>query len=533
MTGGSRILLCMLALAWVPRAGLFAQEPLHFAGSLESTSVFDDGEDSPYRGFHSNNYLRLTASKGRFSAGLQAEWYPDPMPGFDLSLTGAGVPLKYVTYNGGSWQFTAGDFYEQFGSGLILRSWEDRDLGLGNSLGGVRAAADLMDGALSLKGLGGVPRSGLGYASTAVFGGDAVLSLLRLLAPESEHSLTLEGSVLDRYEWDTEADIGLLLGGAVPRNVLLYSARTSYAWKSLLLKAEYVGKGKDFTAVHKDGSSDGYTLAGGRAASVELNFSSGPFYGTASWRYLDNMAWRAFRTTGTLTVSNTLNYLPALCQQQTYMLAGLNPYETYVEGENGFRGDLYYRFRRGTALGGKYGMKLHAGGSWINALGKVLPRRDGDYLAYRDLNVDLDRTWSRKFKTTLFVSIQESSPTHGNRKATNAQNVFVLEGLNKFSRGLSLRWELQYLYSQELTKDWSAALLELGIAPSWTISASDMYNHGDTREHYPNLSVAYSKESFRAMLGYGRHREGMFCSGGVCRWQPEYKGAGLALQWSF
>jgi len=533
MTFRGRLLLVALAAAWLFHGTASAQQPFSFHGSLESNSVYDDEGDSPYKGFHSNNYLKLTASKGRFSAGLQAEWYPDPMPGFDLSLKGFGVPLKYVAWDGGNWQVTAGDFYEQFGSGLVLRSWEDRDLGLNNSLGGLRLGADFLDGALSLKGLGAVPRSGLGYASTAVFGGDAVLSLLQLIAPGSAHALTLEGSVLDRYEWRTEEDIAVLLGAPAPENVLLYSARMSYAWQSLLVKAEYVGKGKDFSAVHQNGASDTYTLSGGKAATVEVNYASGPFSGTVSWRYLDNMASRAYRTTGTLGISNTLNYLPALCQQQTYMLAGLNPYETYVEGENGVRGDFYYRFRRGSALGGKYGMKLHVGGSWIDALGKVLPRRDGNYLAYRDLNIDLDRTWSRRFKTTFFVSIQENSPTHGNRKATNAQNVFVLEGLNKLSRTVSLRWELQYLYSEELTRDWMAGLLEVGIAPSWSLSVSDMYNHGDTGEHYWNASVAYSKESFRVMLSYGRRREGMFCSGGVCRWQPEYKGAGLALQWSF
>lgn len=534
MNTGRRLLLVTLTLTCLSRVSVFAQDHrFSFHGSLESSSVFDHDKSSPYYGFHFNNYAKFTLGYGRFSAGLQAEWYPNPLPGMDLSLKGFGVPMKYVAWDGGPVKVTVGDFYEQFGSGLILRAWEDRDLGLNNSLGGLRLSADFLDGALGVKALGGFPRSGLRYSNTAVFGGDAVLSLIRLINPESEHAVTVEGSILDRFEWRTPEDIGLLMGSPAPSNVLMYSVRMSYAWRSLLVKAEYVGKGKDFTAIHHDGNSDTYVLSGGRAATVEANYASGPFSGTVSWRYLDNMAWRAFRTTGTLGISNTLNYLPAFCQQQTYMLACLNPYETYVEGENAFRGDFYYRFRRGSALGGKYGMKLHVGGSWINALGKVLPRRDTDYLAYRDLNIDVDRTWTRNFKTTLFVSIQESSPTHGNRKATNAQNVFVLEGLNKFSRGISLRWELQYLYSQELTRDWMAALLELGIAPSWMVSVSDMYNHGSTKEHYWNVSVAYSREAFRAMLGYGRHREGMFCSGGVCRWQPEYKGVSLSLQWSF
>ena len=84
--------------------------------------------------------------------------------------------------------------------------------------------------------------------------------------------------------------------------------------------------------------------------------------------------------------------------QQTYMLAGLNPYVTYADGEIGFQGDLYYTFRRGSALGGRYGMKLHVGGCWIDALPFALPDRDVPWLAYRDINIDLERRWTRDFQ---------------------------------------------------------------------------------------------------------------------------------------
>ena len=258
----------------------------------------------------------------------------------------------------------------------------------------------------------------------------------------------------------------------------------------------------------------------------------GGFSLSVSGRLLDNMATRSYRTLGSLSPSNTLNYLPALCQQQTYMLASLNPYETFAEGEWGLRGDAYYRFARGSLLGGKYGMTLHVGGSWINALGKVLPRRDRDHLAYRDINIDLSRKWTAALRTKIFVSIQENSPTHGNRNATEAQNVFVLEGQYNFTPKMSLRAELQYLYSRERERDWMAALLEFGLAPHWSVTVSDMFNHGSTRDHYWNVSASWTKDTFKCILGYGHNREGMVCSGGVCRWQPEYTGLFLRLQYA-
>lgn len=484
-------------------------------GSFESNSIY---EPSPQPGgLYSNNYLKLDYVNGRFGAGMQGEvYYPSPLPGYDLSLRGIGLPVKYVSWNGGSWSVTAGDFYGQFGSGLVLRCHEDRNLGLANSLGGIKFSSAFLDDALSVTVLSGVPRQGLGYASSLVSGADVALSL---------GDFSFGASVVDRTEWKQEEDMSQLLGAGAPGNVFMYSGRAGWSHGAFQATAEYVQKSRDFTAVHKASAGDSYTLEGGRAFLGNLLYLDKKFTASISYRYLYNMDFAARRTLGTKVVSNTLNYLPALCRQQTYMLACLNPYETYSQGESGFAGELSWRPVKG--------LSLLAGGSWIDGLGAVLPLREKNHLAYRDFYAGATYRWSRKMETTLYVSIQESSPTHGNRKATNAQNVFVLEGTYRPSYDFSIRGELQYLYSQELTKDWMAALVELDIAQRWNISLSDMYNHGSTKEHYWNVGIAYAGSGFRIMAGYGHSREGMVCSGGVCRYQPEYKGAFVRLQWFF
>ena len=507
-------------------------------GSVESSSIlyFDDTHigAAPIP-FGSNNYLKLDWTKGRFSAGLQAEYYPEPLAGYPSELKGAGLPGLYASWNAEHLQLTAGTFYGQLGSGLAFRSWEDRELGLNNSVMG--GLAVLRYKGLTAKVFGGAPRYGIWpLAGVVVAGGDLSFDLLPLLGKESEHTIRLEGSIVDRYSQDTDA--GLLYLASlndfrIPRSVLTWSGRLQYAWNGFSLRGEYVGKGRDFYTEALPGAKEGYRLKGGNAQLIEANFAKGGFSASLTLRRLENMTSRTFLTAQSPSPANTLNYLPSLCMQQTYMLAGLNPYVTCADGEAGFQGDIYYRFRRGSALGGKYGMKFHVGGSWINALPCALPDRDVPYLAYRDINIDLERAWSRKFRTILFVSIQENSPTHGNRKATDAQNVFVLDGLYRFTKTTSVRVELQYLYSQELTRDWMASLVELSFAPHWSVSLSDMYNHGDTRVHYYNLGVSYAYNSFSVSLNAGRNREGMVCSGGVCRWQPAYKGISLRLQWSF
>ena len=534
------ILFAILLFAGCLPAALKAQDKGRVTGSVESNSIYyldDSVIGSPEHPWGSNNYLKLDYARGGFTAGLQAEYYPQALAGYPAELKGAGLTGLYAAWNGDWLEATAGSFFEQLGSGLLLRTWEDRELGLNNALMGGRLTFHTPNRGLTMKVLGGLPKYGLWPTKgTAVAGADLSFDLLPLFGRESDHSIILEGSIVDRFSSQVEDNIAFLAttgGFEVPSQVLSWSGRLQYSVGGFSLKGEYVGKGNDFYTEHLRHSKQAYRLKRGNAQLVELNYAVGSFSAAVTLRRLENMTDRIFLTASNPSPANTLNYLPSLCMQQTYMLAGLNPYVTYADGEAGFQGDLYYTFRRGTALGGKYGMKLHVGGSWIEALPCALPDRDTRWLAYRDINIDLERTWSRKFKTILFVSIQENSPTHGNGKRTDAQNVFVLDALYRFSTTVSLRTELQYLYSQELTRDWMAGLVELSFAPHWSISASDMYNHGSSKVHYYNIGAAYSWNSLNISLNAGRTREGMVCSGGVCRWQPAFKGVSLRAQWSF
>ena len=509
-------------------------------GSLESTSVYqlpDLPRGISAYSWGSHNYLKLDWSGKALAAGIQAEYYPQLLPGFPSELKGAGITGLYASWISPAVEATAGTFYEQFGSGLILRNWEDRELGVNNVMAGGRLALRTPSRFLSLKLLGGVPLYGLRpFSSVFVSGGDLSLDLLSLDGISSGASLALEGSLVDRYSRETAGDILMLAakgGFEVPAHILSWSARIRCSYAGFSLRGEYAAKGQDFYMQRLQGMREIPLSRQGSALMLEMNYARGTFSGTFTLRRLENMAHRIFHASRSTSSANTLNYLPSLCMQQTYMLASLNPYETYADGEAGFQGDIYYTFRRGTLPGGKYGMRIHLGGSWINALPSALPDRETPSLAYRDINIEVDRKWSRQLKTILFVSIQENSPTHGNGKRTDAQNVFVLDALYTFAGSASMRTELQYLYSQELSRDWMAALLEISPIPHFSFSVSDMYNHGDSHLHYYNIGASYTRNAMTLSLNAGRTREGMICSGGVCRWQPGYKGFCLRFQWSF
>ncbi len=65
--------------------------------------------------------------------GVRLEYKQYPLPGRE-EKKGWGLPYFYAHGRYRSFDLTLGDFYEQFGSGLLFRAYEDRFLGLDNAV---------------------------------------------------------------------------------------------------------------------------------------------------------------------------------------------------------------------------------------------------------------------------------------------------------------------------------------------------------------------------------------------------------------
>ena len=90
--------------------------------------------------------------------GGRFEFLEHPLPGFENDFKGWGVPHIYAKFTPCSeLEVTLGDFYDQFGSGLIFRSYEERSLGIDNSIRGARIAATPFKG-VRFKFLEGIQR---------------------------------------------------------------------------------------------------------------------------------------------------------------------------------------------------------------------------------------------------------------------------------------------------------------------------------------------------------------------------------------
>lgn len=513
------------------------------ANNFLPTSGFDPNlsylNGSPYA---SNNYLKVDYYKGRISAGLQLEGYFPNTVGYPYSQNKISLSNLYFSWTEDAYSVTAGSFYEQLGSGLLFRSWEDRALGLNNAIVGARATYSYNE-IFSAKVFAGVPRLGklavaaeskffgLGLSNALVAAADASVSISDIMGAD-QFSLALEGSLLYKHESMT-SDVMML--GCKEDNIG-WSARLNAEAQGFYLKGEYVDAGMQYI-------NPFFEAKRGTAQLVEMGYNSRGLGVSITGRRVHRMNQQIY--TGDMSYSaeaNVLSYCPAMCTQYTYMLTTLVPYSPVVgtngrvAGEAGGQIDAFYNFRRGTKIGGKRGMKVHANFSTYYSLDSDGGMKNSELL-FRDFSFDVEKQWTKKFKMTFLYSLQdynkEESTSGGGYAYVGMSHTVVADLLYKWTSKFSTRLELQYLASKGYQKDWMAALLEVSFAPHWSVFASDMYNHGSSGMHYYNAGVSYAYKWVRVAAGYGRYRAGYICSGGVCRMIPAYTGANLTLTATF
>ncbi len=510
-------------------------------GSFETNSIYyvqdtRTGAIAPDDKFGSNNYLKIDYYNGKFSAGVQMEGYLPVLQGYPTNLTKVALTNYYAAWTDKSFSVTAGTFYDQFGSGLLFRSYEDRTLGMNNALTGARFTYNYKD-IVGVKLIWGMPRLGMKFTDTQARGGDISFSISNL-AGWKNLSLAIEGSVLNRYE---KISADLKEEGARPSSTG-FSGRINFEHKGFIVRAEYVDAGeRHYPNSAYDGVNDPRIdlIKNGNAQLLELGYSGHGLGVNVTARRLEYMDMPIeYRNTST---SNSMNYIPALTAQYSYLLTNLNPYivqpSTFFgshisPGEIGGQVDIYYNVARRTKLGGKRGMKLGLNYSIYYSLQKDRSLK-ADNLLWQSVNFTLEKQITRRFKLNFLYSFQEYNDSHGVNNITWKSNIFVADMLYKFTPTISARLELQYLLSRDDDKDWMAALAEVNFAPHWSVFVSDMFNHGSTKTHYYNAGVSFTKSRTRIQLSYGRNRAGVVCSGGVCRNIPAYTGANLMITTSF
>jgi hypothetical protein len=510
--------------------------------------------------FLSNVFGNINYTKGKFMAGARYEAYNNVRQGFLPGYKGQGIVNRYARYQTQLLDITIGNFYEQFGNGLTLRSYYEPGLLYDNSIDGARIISNPLKG-ITLKGVIGKQRIFFGTGPGIVRGVDGEVNLNELfdsILGSKKTRIILGGSFVSKFQSAQDPDLVL------PQNVGCYGGRANIIRGGFNLNTEYVYKINDPSA------DNNKSYKSGEALYLTTSYATKGFSLLFQGKRIDNMSYRSDRNE---SLQNLLiNYLPATTRQHTYVLAALNPYATQLKGEIGFMGEMQYKIKKNTPLGGKYGTEITVNYSQANGLNQIpvgdsltsmnFYRTDWSFKElrpsshkqyYHDFFIEINKKISKKFKMTLMYCnqlynrniIQFNSENAGYKKLY--ADIGIMDLTYKYKPSSSIRLEMQGLWvaNQETETNsnlvakgnWATALVEWWPNGHFFIALYDQYNYGNPNEklkvHYYLGTIGYNKDAHRISLSYGKQSAGIFCVGGVCRVVPASNGLTLSITSSF
>ena len=551
----------ILILAIIPTLS-WAQDTVIIVGSIQHEGLFPtDMSEVPKQPdwakitHLTNTYLDLgirwdhnTNNNAGFR-GLEfitrAELTEWPMLGYDTDFGGYGISHLHVGANFDWGKITIGDVYGQFGSGMVLRLYEDRALGVDNALRGGKIEATPYKG-IYFTALGGKQRRywncyddgawGWNYKQDAVLGANLELGLQEWIPQlqEAGANLTIGGSYVSKYQ---KADTILFIDPSamqaymynLPDWVGAGSVRAQLQMKGWNAMVEYAYKANDPSILNN------YSYNHGEALLMSLSYSQKGLAVLAQVKRSENMSFRSDRQAN--LIAGTINHMPPFAMQHTYMLTSLYPYSTdLIANEWAFQGEVRYTWKRGTAMGGKYGTTLKLNASHIRGTSDTwFGMSEEPY--YTDVNLELNKKINKQWYIGAMAMYQTYNKRIIGKSGIARSGIGVVEAKYAMNKKVQMRAELQYLYSRQYEGQWIAALYELSLWRQLVLSGQWMYNIGHapdaTNGHYYTVAATYTHGAHRLMAGYTKTRAGFNCSGGVCRYVPEQQGVTLTYNFTW
>jgi hypothetical protein len=499
------------------------------------------GADEIPEDFAINSYLEVRYTNKNFEAGFRYELFMPQMQGYDSRWKGNGFGNRYLRYANDNFDITVGNFYEQFGSGMILRSYWEWNLGFDNSFDGVRVKYKMK--ALSLTGLMAKQRLYWDLGPGVVRGLDGELSINDLFKSmnDSKTRFFLGGSFVSRFQSDQDPLFKL------PENVASCAGRFSVYRGGFNFKVEGAKK------INAPNATNNFIYKEGNALMAEIGYSRRGFGFNFQAERTDNMDYRSDRN-GTGFDAN-LGYIPALTRQHAYTLPAMYPYASQPNGQMGFQATVVYKIKKKTALGGRYGMSFDINyavsysiekhkvndSTAIGEKGTLGYASDffkvGDEKYYHDFNIKIHKKLSKKWDTYLtYMNVfYNMAVNEGHAEPNVYADIVVADVWWKFKPYNSIHVEGQALFTKQDQGNWYQGMLEYN-RKGFFAAMILMYNAGNDHYEsnlYPFGTVGYTHKATRISVSYGKQREGIVCVGGVCRAVPASSGFKISMNSSF
>ena len=464
------------------------------------------------------------------------------------SYSDQGIGRWFIKRTQDKLTLEAGYLYDQIGSGIIYQAYEVRPQLIDNALYGGAVSYQLMEN-LKLKAFTGKHKQQFSTIEGSIRGAYA----------EGFYSLGKEGSPIS-----LAPGIGVVnrtTGEGVIRNILdvmkfyltedqvlpeyntyLTTFYNTLSYKNITWYAEVAHKSEevffDADAIKQEFNAaptfGKYVKKSGNVYYSSIGYTIGGLGLTLEGKRTENFD---FRADPTLRLNlGLVNFIPPMNRLNTYRLTTRYNPATQLLSEQAYQVDVSYKFNK----------------SWSTNLNySNIQKLDGTQL-YDEKLIEVTYKQKRKWQLTGGLQLQEyNQDIYESKPGVPMLNTVTpyLDFLYKISRKKSIRFESQYMITDQDFGSWAYGLLEVGLAPHWLFELSGMYNvspnvnkneipnnpeTGEKRKIlYPTLGAVYINKGNRFSLRYVKQVQGVVCNGGICRLEPAFSGVRFNMTSNF
>lgn len=529
-----------------------------FSGNFQNTNQFYVND--PKIGTNTTQYKRELSStdawlylnyklKG-FNFNLRYDVFNNsPLFNPSEAYTKSGIGIWSVSKDIDKFNVTVGYFYDQFGTGMVFRAFEDRNLGLDFAINGARVIYTPTENT-QIKAFTGLQKFRFDVRPEVIKG----VNIEHRIEVNEDLNFQLGASGVNRTI--DQNTMNTIVGAInnyelknrfIPRyNVYLGNVYNTLSYKKFSLYTEYCQKSEEaiFNPI-----LDRMELKDGRVYYTSLSYSTKGLGINAQYKRIESFSLR----TSPLENLNLgmIAYLPSLTRQNTYRL--LARYNAVVQelGENAL--GMEFTIKPQWAYFKKHQTTININTSVVTASNNFDSKSlnpfnfEKDTARYfREHYIDVSHKFNKKFKAMLgfqYINYnQQLFELRGKDYEYVTAKTYFGEVTYKLTPTRSLRVEAQYLETKQDLGSFINGTVELNIAPHYSFSVGDMVNvnrvirDANTSQdliHYWNVFGSYTYKTTRLTGGYIKQVEGVNCTGGVCRVEPAFSGVRVTLQTNF
>ena len=441
------------------------------------------------------------------------------------ALTAAGVGMFSLSKEFKKLTVTAGHVYDQIGSGIIFRAYEDRGLLIDNAMFGLHLKYRVNDH-VTIKGFSGQTKNLFERYQPIVKGMNIETDFDLGTKAHITPGIGIVNRTMDKGSMDAVVQTVNNLPEK-ERFTPTYNMYAATLYNTLnagnfTWYVEGALKSKEAIAIPNEGlrSKEGIVVYS------TLGYAQNKFGLNASFKRTENFVMRS--SPNEVLLRGIFNWQPIIAQIRPQRLIARYTPPSQDVSEMAYNASAFYTPTEKLNFNLAY--------THINTL--------KDEVLYREIFAE---TEIRSVKNFLFhlgaqylVYNQSLYQVKNISEYPNVEAItpFIEVGY-KINKKKSLRGEIQYMSTKQDYGSWVFGLLELNISPSWSFALSDMYNitpnlhHVKEPHHYPNVFVAYTKDAHRFTAQYVKQVDGINCTGGVCRYEPAFSGFKIGITSSF